>query len=118
MLVPGRMLSVGGICVAGVVTSPPGKEPGKATTTESHADRAARLPPISIALCRIDPAKRSKKWLSTLARTPPTPTGSVAGDPREIVTPPGRRKGRAWGRAREGQSVEICGVAVALKKTT
>src|SRR3546814_18847316 len=90
MLVPWRMLSVGGICVAGVVTSPPGKEPGKATTTESPADRAARLPPISIALCRIDPAKRSKKWLSTLARTPPTPTGSVAGDPSAIVTPSGR----------------------------
>src|SRR3546814_12067331 len=69
--VPGRTLSGGGICVAGIVAFPPGKEPGSATTTESPAERAARLPPISIADWRKEPAKRSKKWLSTLARTPP-----------------------------------------------
>src|SRR3546814_21137301 len=73
MLVPCRTLSVGGICVAGIVAFPPRKEPGNATTPESPAERAARLPPISIADWRKEPAKRSTKWLSTLARHPPTP---------------------------------------------
>src|SRR3546814_1452228 len=47
-------------------------------------------PMNSIADWRKEPAKRSKKWLSTLARTPPTPTGSVVGDASAIVTPSGR----------------------------
>src|SRR3546814_9821116 len=38
MLVPCRTLSVGGICVAGIVAFPPGKEPGSATTTESRSE--------------------------------------------------------------------------------
>src|SRR3546814_13462146 len=104
MLVPCRTLSVGGICVAGIVAFPPGKEPGSATTTESPAERAARLPPISIADWRKEPAQRSKKWLSTLARTPPTPTESVVGDASAIVTPSGQI-GRASCRERVGQYV-------------
>src|SRR3546814_13191009 len=49
MLVPCRTLSVGGICVAGIVAFPPGQAPGSAKTTESPAERAARLPPTLIA---------------------------------------------------------------------
>ena len=45
---------------------------------------------MSSADCRIAPAKRSKKWLLTCARTPPRPSGSPAGEPIAIVTPSGR----------------------------
>src|SRR3546814_8003243 len=38
MLVPCRTLSGGGICVAGIVAFPPGKETGSATTHESPAE--------------------------------------------------------------------------------
>lgn len=79
-----------GICVACVAVPAPGKDPGNALTIELPIERAARLPPMSIAVCRIDPANRSKKGLLTFARTPPTPTGSVAGDWSAIVTPSGR----------------------------
>ena len=49
----------------------------------------ARLTPMSSADCRIAPAKRSKKWLLTLARMPPRPSGSPAGEPIAMVTPSG-----------------------------
>src|SRR3546814_11155154 len=61
MLVPCRTLSAGGICVAGIVAFPPGKEPGSATTTEPPAKSAARLPQISLATRKKDPAKPPKK---------------------------------------------------------
>ena len=45
---------------------------------------------MSSADWRIAPAKRSKKWLLTLALMPPRPSGSAAGEPIAMVTPSGR----------------------------
>src|SRR3546814_19015170 len=49
LLVPCRTLSVGGICVAGIVEFPPGKEPGSAANTESPAARDERFPPLTLS---------------------------------------------------------------------
>src|SRR3546814_18980645 len=61
MLVPCRTLSVGGICVAGIVAFPPGKKPGRAMTTDSPAEHAGDLPPTSLAAVTKEPADRPDK---------------------------------------------------------